>query len=131
MDSPASPGPDQPPYSTDPAHLPALLRQLVADLADPALTYLLAGHYYERTHHPRTRHFPAVFALRQGEVANVEVGPDFVAFDTEFVRYPEEDEPHYPDPWADRFRATVPCNQVYQLCRKQLTPAEQTADAIR
>lgn len=95
---PVSAGPDQPAYATDPAHLPALLQQLVADLADPAVTYLLGGHYYERTNHPRYRHFPAVFALRQGEVANVEVGADFVAFDTKFIRYPERGEPQYPDP---------------------------------
>ena len=61
----------------------------------------------------------------------MEVGPDFVAFDTELVRYPERGEQHYPGPWADRFRATVPFDQLYQLCRKQLTPAEQTADEIR
>ena len=122
---------DQPAHATDPAHLPALLQQLVADLADPAITYLLGGHYYDRTNHPRYRHFPAVFALQQGEVDNVEVGPDFVAFDTELLRYPEQGEQHYPGPWADRFRATVPFAQLYQLCRKQLTPAEQTADEIR
>lgn len=121
---------DQPAPATDPVQLPALLQQLVADLADPAITYLLGGHYYERTNHPRYRHFPAVFALRQGEVENVEVGLDFVAFDTEFVRYPEWGERHYPGPWADRFRATVLFAQLYQLCRKQLTPAEQTADEI-
>jgi hypothetical protein len=107
--------------------LPALLQQLVADLADPTVTYLLGGHYYERTNHPRTRHFPAVFVLRQGEVWNVGVGVDSVAFDTEFIRYPERGEPHYPGPWADRFRATVPFTQLYQLCRKVLTPAELTA----
>ena len=118
---------DQPAPVTDPAHLPALLQQLVADLADPTVTYLLGAHYYERTNHVRTRHFPAVFALRQGEVWNVEVGPDFVAFDTELVRYPERGEPHYPGPWADRFRATVPFAQLYQLCRKVLTPAELVA----
>ncbi|MFD2719692.1 hypothetical protein ACFST9_13270 [Hymenobacter monticola] len=117
--------------ATDPAQLPALLQQLVADLADPGITYLLGGHYYDRTNHPRYRHFPAVFALRQGEVANVEVGLDFVAFDTELVRYPERGERHYPGPWADRFRATVPFDQLYQLCRKQLTSAGQTADDIR
>lgn len=113
-----------------PSQLPALLQQLVADLADPAVAYLLGGHYYDRTNHPRYRHFAAVFALRQGEVANVEVGPDFVAFDTELVRYPEQGEPHYPGPWVDRFRATVPFSQLYQLCRKQLTPAEQTAAEV-
>lgn len=122
---------DQTAHATDPAQLPALLQQLVADLADPAITYLLGGHYYDRTNHPRYRHFPAVFALRQGEVDNVEVGLDFVAFDTELVRYPERGERHYPGPWADRFRATVPFDQLYQLCRKQLTSAEQTADEIR
>jgi len=122
--------PDQPTYATDPTHLPALLQQLIAHLADPAVTYLLGGHYYDRTNHPRYRHFPAVFALRQGEVAKVEIGSDFVAFDTELVRYPERGEPHYPGPWADRFRATVPFAQLYQLCRKQLTPAEQAADEV-
>jgi len=130
MYSTASANPDHLAYANDPAQLPALLEQLVADLADPANTYLLGGHYYERTNHPRTRHFPAVFALRQGEVANVEVGPDFVAFDTEFIRYPERGEPHYPGPWADRFRATVPFAQLYQLCRKLLTPAEQKAEEV-
>lgn len=126
----ASAGPNQPTYLSDPAQLPGLLQQLVADLADPAITYLLGGHYYDRTNHPRYRHFPAVFALRQGEVANVEVGPDFVAFDTELVRYPERGERHYPGPWADCFRATVPFAQLYQLCRKQLTTAEQTAEEV-
>ena len=121
---------DQPAYATSASQLPALLRQLVTDLTDPAVTYLLGGHYYDRTNHPRYRHFPAVFALRQGEVGNVEVGLDFVAFDTELVRYPERGERHYPGPWADRFRATVPFDQLYQLCRKQLTPAEQLADEV-
>ena len=118
--------PDQPAYATNPAQLPALLRQLVQDLADPAITYLLGAHYYERTNHPRSRHFPAVFALSRDTVSNVEVGPDFIAFDTELVRYPERDEPHYPGPWADRFRATVPVTQLYQLCRKVLSPAGPT-----
>jgi len=122
--------PDPPAYATDPSQLPALLRQLVADLADPAVTYLLGGHYYDRTNHPRYRHFPAVFALQQGEVANVEVGPDFLAFDTEFVRYPERGEQHNPGPWTDRFRATIPFDQLYRLCRKQLTPAEQMAHEV-
>ncbi|WP_223654127.1 hypothetical protein [Hymenobacter psoromatis] len=122
--------PDQPAYATDLAQLPALLQQLIADLADPTVTYLLGGHYYERTNHPRYRHFPAVFALRQGEVANVEIGSDFVAFDTELVRYPERGEPDYPGPLADHFRATVPFAQLYQLCRKQLTPVEQTAEKV-
>lgn len=121
---------DQLPHETDPAQLPALLHQVAADLADPAVTYLLGGHYYERTNHPRYRHFPAVFALRQDEVSNFEVGPDFVAFDTEFVRYPEDDEDDAPGPWADRFRATVPFAQLYQLCRKVLTPAEQAAEEV-
>ena len=124
------PTPDQPAPATDPAQLPALLQQLVADLADPAITYLLGGHHYERTNHSRHRHFPAVFALRQGEVTNVEVGPYFMAFDTEFIRYPERGEPHYPGPWADRFRTTVPFAQLYQLCRKVLTPAEQAAEEV-
>ena len=122
--------PDHPAYATDPVHLPVLLRQLAVDMADPAIIYLLGGHYYEHTNHSRTRHFPAVFALRQGEVTNVEVGPDFVAFDTELVRYPERGELHYPGPWVDRFRATVPFAQLYQLCRKVLSPAEQAADEV-
>jgi hypothetical protein len=130
MSPSASTGSSQPAYATDPDQLPVLLRQLVADLDDPAVTYLLGGHYYDRTNHPRYRHFPAIFALRQDEVANVEVGSDFVAFDTEFVRYPERGEPHYPGPWADRFRATVPFTQLYQLCRKVLTPAEQATDEV-
>jgi hypothetical protein len=126
----ASAGSGQSLYATDPAQLPALLQQLVTDLADPTISCLLGGHYYERTNHPRYRHFPAVFALQQGKVDNVEVGPDFVAFNTEFVRYPERGERHYPGPWSDRFRATVPFAQLNQLCRKRLTPAEQTADEI-
>jgi len=125
----ATPG-GQSSYETDPAQLPALLRQVAADLADPTVTYLLGGHYYDRTNHPRYRHFPAVFALRQDEVSNLEVGPDFMAFDTESVRYPERGEAHYPGPWADRFRATVPFAQLYQLCRQVLTPAEQAAEEI-
>ena len=60
----------------------------------------------------------------------MEVGHDFVAFDTEFVRYPERGELHYPGPWADRFRATVPFAQLYQLCRQVLTPAEQAAEEV-
>lgn len=121
---------NQPTHETDPAHLPVLLRQLVADLADPAITYLLGGHYYDRTNHPRYRHFPAVFALRQGEAANVEIGPDFVAFDTELERYPERGEQNHPGPHRDRFRAVVPFAQLYQLCRKVLTPAEQAAETV-
>lgn len=116
---------------TDPAQLPALLHQVADDLADPAVTYLLGGHYYDRTNHPRYRHFPAVFALRQGEVSNFEVGPDFVAFDTEFVRYPERGERGYPGSLTDSFRATVPFAQLYQLCRKVLTSEEQAADEVR
>lgn len=130
MSSAASADPVQPAYATNPTQLPALLRQLAADLADPAVTYLLGGHFYERTNHPRTRHFPAVFALRQGEVSNVEVGPDFVAFDTELLRYPERGEPHYPGPWADHFRATVPLAQLYQLCRQVLPTAAQSASEV-
>ncbi|MFD1874950.1 hypothetical protein [Hymenobacter bucti] len=60
----------------------------------------------------------------------MEIGSDFVAFDTEFVRYPEQGELHYPGPWADRFRVTVPFAQLYQLCRKVLTPAEQAAEEV-
>lgn len=107
-----------------------VLQQIIRDLADPAVTYLLGGHYYDRTNHRRYRHFPAAFALRQGEVSNLEIGPDYVAFDTEFVRYPEDNEPHYPGPRADRFRATVPFSQLYQLCRKVLTPEEQAAGTV-
>ena len=125
----ADPG-NQPIPETDPVRLPTLLRQVAADLADPAVTYLLGGHYYDRTNHPRYRHFPAVFALRQGEVSNFEVGPDFVAFDTEFVRYPELGERAHPGSHADRFRATVPFAQIHRLCRKVLTPAEQTAEQV-
>ena len=121
---------NQPPPETDPARLPGLLRQLVADLADPAITYLLGGHYYDRTNHSRYRHFPAVFALRQGEVANVEIGPDFIAFDTELERNPERGEQHYPGPHIDRFRAVVPFAQLYQLCRKVLTQAERVAENV-
>lgn len=116
------------PYVTDSDQLPALLRQVATDLMDPTITYLLGGHYYDRTNHPRYRHFPAVFALRQGEVANLEVGANFVAFDTELIRYPERGEPHYPGPWTDRFRATVPFSQLYQLCRQVLTPLKQPAE---
>lgn len=130
MSSAASTGPGQPAYATNPDQLPALLRQLVTDLADPAIAYLLGGHYYERTNHPRTRHFPAVFALRQGEVRNVEVGLNFVAFDTELLRYPERGEPRYPDSWVDHFRATVPFAQLYQLCRQVLSFAEQAAAEV-
>ncbi len=130
MSPTASAGPGQPVYATDPAQLPALLQQLVTDLAVPTISYLLGGHYYDRTNHPRTRHFPAVFALRQDEVANVEIGSDFVAFDAELVRYPERGEPHHPGPWADHFRATVPFAQLYQLCRKVLSPVEETADEV-
>ena len=41
----ASASPDQPTYITDPAQLPVLLQQLVADLADPAVTYLAAVYF--------------------------------------------------------------------------------------
>lgn len=118
------------PYATDLAALPALLHQLVVDLADPAIGYLLGAHFYERTNHPRARHFPAVFALRRGEVSNVEVGSDYLAFDTEFVRYPERGELGYPGPWTDAFRASVPFTQLYQLCRRVLPPAEQAATEV-
>ena len=60
----------------------------------------------------------------------MEIGLDFVAFDTEFIRYPEPGERGYPGPQTDRFRATVPFAQLYQLCRKVLTPAEQAADPV-
>ena len=111
---PASPPPPSP--------LPTRLRQLIADLQDPAVSYLLAAHYYD---HPRYRHFPAMFPLRQGETSNVEVGPNFVAFDTALVRYPDRGEPHYPGPWADHFRGTVPFAQLYPLCRQVLPLAGQ------
>ena len=120
----------QPTPATELTQLPALLHRVVAELADPAITYLLGGHYYDRTAHPRYRHFPAVFALRRGEVWDVEVGPDFFAFDTELIVYPERGAPHYPGPWADRFRATVPFAQLYQLCRKVLTPDELAAEKV-
>lgn len=121
---------NRPSHETDPTQLPVLLHHMVADLTDPAVTYLLGGHYYDRTNHPRYRHFPAVFALRQGEVSHVEVGADFIAFDTVFVRYPEPGERGFPGPGNDRFRATIPFTQLYQLCRKMLTPAEQAADEV-
>lgn len=108
----------------------AVLHQLALDLADPTVSYLLAGHYYERTNHPRYRHYPAVFALEAGEVENFEIGADFLAFDTELVRYPERGEPHYPGPWTDRFRATVPFAQLYKLSRKVLTPVELEAEQV-
>lgn len=92
------------------------------------MSYLLVGHYYERTNHPRRRHYPAVFALHQGEVAHIEVGADFIAFDTQLVRYPERGEPHYPGPWPDHFRVTVPFAQLYQVCR-QVLPAGTSAAA--
>lgn len=60
----------------------------------------------------------------------MEVGPDFVAFDTELIRYPERGERSHPGPWADRSWATVPFAQLYQLCRKQLTPAELSAEEL-
>ncbi|UOQ75226.1 hypothetical protein [Hymenobacter cellulosilyticus] len=64
------------------------------------------------------------FSLHHSEVANLEIGPDYVAFDTEFVRYPEDDELHAPGPWTDRFRATILFDQLYQLLRK-VVPAGQ------
>lgn len=94
----AAAGPNQPNYVTNLVQLLGLHQQLVADLADSALLICRGGHYYDRTNYLRYRHFPAVFALRQGEVGNVEVGLDFVAFDTKFVRCPERGEPHYPSP---------------------------------
>ena len=124
------PSDESPAQVGDPAQLPALLRQVAADLADPTVSYLLAGHYYDRTHHARYRHFPAVFVLRQGEVSNFEVGPDFVAFDTKLVRYPERGERGFPGPRVDSFRATVPFAQLYQLCCMVLTPAEQAAGQV-
>ena len=108
------------------ANLPELLQQVETDLHDPTVYYLLGAHYYDRDNHPRRRHYPAVFSLHHGEVANLEIGPDYVAFDTEFVRYPEDDEPHAPGPWTDRFRATIPFEQLYQLLRK-VVPAGQVA----
>lgn len=122
MSSHATAANSQPFVESNPTQLPELLRQASTELADPTVSYLLVGHYYERTNHPRRRHYPAVFAWQQGEVANVEVGPDFVAFDAQLVRYPERDEPHYPGPWTDQFRATIPLAQLYQVCR-QVRPA--------
>ena len=118
---------DHPAVTTDPVQLSTLLQQLVADMADPTMAYLLAAHSYGRTNHPRTRHYPAVFGLQQEQVHNVEVGADFIAFDTQFVRYPEAGEVGHSGPWTDHFRATVLFAQLYQLCRKVLTPAERAA----
>lgn len=112
------------------ANLPELLRQAARDLADPSVYYLLGGHYYDRDNHPRRRHYPAVFSLHHSEVANLEIGADFVAFDTEFVRYPEDDEPHAPGPWADRFRATILYEQLYQLLRKVVPSEQQVGDSL-
>ena len=112
------------------ANLPELLHQLEADLSDPAVYYLLGGHYYDRDNHPQRRHYPAVFSLHHGEVANLEVGPDFVAFDAELVRYPEDDEPHAPGPWVDRFRATIPFAQLYQLLRKVVPAGEAVGEML-
>jgi hypothetical protein len=39
----ASAGPDQPTYLSDPVQLQGLLQQLAADLAHPAVTYLLGA----------------------------------------------------------------------------------------
>lgn len=107
-----------------------VLRQVQADLADPNVSYLLAGHYYERTNHPRYRQYPAVFALAAGEVENFEIGTDFLAFNTEFIHYPERGELHYPGPWTDRFRATVPFAQLYKLLRKVAASAELEAEQV-
>ncbi|RYU84749.1 hypothetical protein [Hymenobacter persicinus] len=112
------------------ATLLELLHQVDRDLADPSVYYLLGGHYYDRDNHPRRRHYPAVFSLHHGEVANLEIGPDFVAFDTEFVRHPEDDEPHVPVPWIDRFRATIPFEQLYQLLRKVIPPGEEVDEQL-
>jgi hypothetical protein len=125
----ASVGPAQPTYATDSAQLPALLQQLVLDLANPIISYLLVGHYYDRTNHLQKRHFPAVFALQQGEVYNVEIGSGFVSFDTEIITPPKADKPLYYRP-VDSFRATVHFDQLYQLCRKLLSPTEQATEEV-
>lgn len=60
----------------NPVRLPALLHQVAADLADLAVTCLLGGHYYNRTNHPRYRHFSAVFALRRHALEQRDMGYD-------------------------------------------------------
>lgn len=112
------------------ANLPELLCQAATELGDPTVYYLLGGHYYERDNHPQRRHYPAVFSLHHGEVANLEIGPDFVAFDTAFVRYPEDDEPQAPGPRVDRFRATIPFEQLYQLLRKVVPAGEEVGQRL-
>ncbi|GAA4367693.1 hypothetical protein GCM10023185_39830 [Hymenobacter saemangeumensis] len=112
------------------ANLPELLRQAKTDLDDPTVYYLLGGHYYDRDNHPRRRHYPAVFSLHHGEVTNLEIGPDFVTFDAEFVRYPEDGKPHVPGPWVDRFRATIPFEQLYQLLRKVIPSGEEVGERL-
>jgi hypothetical protein len=120
---------NQPTYATDSAQLPALLQQLVLDLANPIISYLLVGHYYDRTNHLQKRHFPAVFALQQGEVCNVEIGSSFVSFDTKIIRPPKLGKCLYYSP-IDSFRATVHFDQLYQLCRKPLSPTEQSTEEV-
>ena len=107
-----------------------MLHRVETDLNDPTVYYMLCGHYYDRNNRSRRRHYPAVFSLHHGEVANVEIGPDFVAFDTESVRYPEDGEPHAPGPWADRFRATIPFEQLYQLLRKVIPADEEVGKQL-
>lgn len=53
-----------------------------------------------------------------------------MAFDTEFVRYPEDGEPHAPGPWTDRFRATIPFEQLYQQLRKVVPAGEQVSKTL-
>lgn len=110
--------------------LPELLRQVVIDLKDPNVYYLLGAHYYDRNNHPRRRHYPAIFSLHHGEIDTVEVGADFLAFDTALVRYPEDDEPHAPGPWTDHFRATIPFEQLYQLLRKVVPPGQPVGKTL-
>lgn len=112
------------------ADLPELLYQVARDLEDPTVYYLLGAHYYDRDNHPRRRHYPGTFSLHHGEVAGFEIGADFLAFDTTFVRYPEEDEPHAPGPWADRFRATIPFEQLYQLLRKVVPLGQPVGETL-
>ncbi|GAA4389413.1 hypothetical protein [Hymenobacter koreensis] len=110
--------------------LPELLKQVARDLNDPTVYYLLGAHYYDRDNHPRRRHYPGVFSLHHGEVANLEVGSDFLAFDTALVRYPEDDEPHAPGSWTDRFRATIPFGQLYQLLRKVVPSGQSVGETL-
>ncbi|UYZ65280.1 hypothetical protein [Hymenobacter weizhouensis] len=110
--------------------LPELLRRVEKKLADPTVFYMLAAHYYDRDNHPRRRHYPAVFTLHQGEVANLTVGSTDLAFDTALVRFPEDGEEHAPGPWADRFRATIPFEQLYHVMRKVVPAGQPTGKQL-